>query len=482
MIQPVDKNTYTFASNSDEERRRRAHDPHRPRYHFSPPSNWMNDPNGLICWNGDYHLFYQYNPNGAFHGTIHWGHAVSSDLIHWRDLPIALTPMPNSPDAGGCWSGCAVDDGGVPTLVYTAVYPQTQCIARGSDDLVKWVRDEHNPVIAAPPPGMNVTAFRDPFVWREDESWYMVLGSGFKDAGGAILLYRSGNLLQWDYLGVLFEGVVISTDEVWECPNFFRLGDKYVLLISIMPHDRTYYYVGTYADKRFVPETQGWLDAGSYFYAPQTFLDSSGERIMLGWLREGCDETTARKRGWSGVLSLPRVLSLTDDGALACCPVAALERLRGDPIAITDMQLDPGQSYPVAISISHHFELEVVCVPEAGATLDIALNSPTGDDEQTRIVFDADTRQLMVDRSKSSLDSSCASFLCGTTLPISNDDMLRLHMFLDASVLEIYVNDVICLTARIYPTNSESLDIQMRSHGGVTMVPTCDLWVLGNIW
>ena len=96
-----------------------AGDPHRPQYHFLPPANWMNDPNGLIEWSGQLHLFYQYNPHGAFHGTIHWGHAVSQDRVHWEDLPIALAPTPGGLDAGGCWSGCAVDDGGTPTLLYT---------------------------------------------------------------------------------------------------------------------------------------------------------------------------------------------------------------------------------------------------------------------------------------------------------------------------------------------------------------------------
>jgi len=109
-----------------------AHDPHRPQYHFIAPGNWLNDPNGLIQWDGRYHMFYQYNPRGAFHGTIHWGHAVSDDLVHWTDLPIALAPTPGGHDAEGCWSGCAVDNGGVPTLIYSGVFPQTVCLATGS--------------------------------------------------------------------------------------------------------------------------------------------------------------------------------------------------------------------------------------------------------------------------------------------------------------------------------------------------------------
>src|SRR6476659_8036409 len=109
-------------------RTRLAADQHRPQYHYLPPSNWMNDPNGLIQWRGRYHLFYQYNPNGAVDGTIHWGHAASDDLVHWRGLPIALAPTPGGPDHDGVYSGCALDHDGVPTLMYTVVHPQVQCI------------------------------------------------------------------------------------------------------------------------------------------------------------------------------------------------------------------------------------------------------------------------------------------------------------------------------------------------------------------
>ena len=112
-----------------------AADHHRPLIHFSPPANWLNDPNGMIDWDGVFHLFYQYNPNGPLHGTIHWGHASSADLVHWTDHPIALAPTPGGPDAEGCWSGCAVDNNGTPTFVYTGVNPQTVCLAVSADDL-----------------------------------------------------------------------------------------------------------------------------------------------------------------------------------------------------------------------------------------------------------------------------------------------------------------------------------------------------------
>ncbi|MDE2994105.1 MAG: glycoside hydrolase family 32 protein, partial [Chloroflexota bacterium] len=129
-------------------------DPHRPRYHFLPPSGWMNDPNGLIQWEGRYHLFYQYSPefgdvpDSHRAATLkHWGHAVSDDLVHWEHWPVALTPTPGGPDKDGCYSGCAVDNHGVPTLVYTGVFPQCACIATSDDGLVTWTKHPANPVV-----------------------------------------------------------------------------------------------------------------------------------------------------------------------------------------------------------------------------------------------------------------------------------------------------------------------------------------------
>ena len=130
----------------------------------------MNDPNGLIQWKGQYHLFYQYNPYGPVPEQIHWGHAVSSDLVHWTDLPIALTPTPGRADANGCWSGCAIDNHGIPTLLYSGVHPQVVCLATSADDLLTWQYYPGNPVIEGPPAELQAGTdgyFRDPFVWKE---------------------------------------------------------------------------------------------------------------------------------------------------------------------------------------------------------------------------------------------------------------------------------------------------------------------------
>jgi beta-fructofuranosidase len=335
-----------------ESRNRFASDRHRPSYHFLPAANWLNDPNGLIQWQGQVHLFYQYNPHGPFHGAIHWGHAASRDLIHWEDWPVALAPTPGGPDQDGCWSGCAVDDGGKPVLVYTGgqcaeggLLRQTQCLAMSDDGLHTWRKYPGNPVIASPPvvDGQALAHpadFRDPWVWREADGWYMAVGTWIRRAGGAVLLYRSPDLVHWEYLHPLLEGD--TPGEMWECPNFFPLGDKYVLLVSLQPEFRySEYYIGTYADHRFMPERRGIVDFGGYFYAPQTLLDERGRRLIWGWVQEGRSGQVQREAGWSGVMSLPRVLTLRPDGALGIAPAPELQTLRRKHTRLGSLEIAP---------------------------------------------------------------------------------------------------------------------------------------------
>ena len=186
-------------------------DPLRPIYHLTTAANWINDPDGPVFFEGQYHIFFQHNPYGDSWGNMSWGHAVSSDLAHWRHLPIALVPSPGSYDKDGVWSGCCVVDKGVPTIIYTGVYPEVQCIARSYDGMKTWVKYESNPVIAKRPRD-DLQGFRDPFVWKEKDGWYMVLGSGIKGQGGAALLYRSKDLTEWEYMHPL----CVDFGENWE--------------------------------------------------------------------------------------------------------------------------------------------------------------------------------------------------------------------------------------------------------------------------
>lgn len=481
MTKPIRAPTALSAENwrayAAEQRQRFIHDPHRPRYHFLPPANWTNDPNGVIEWEGRFHLFYQYNPNGPFWGTIHWGHAVSDDLVFWEDLPVALSPTPGGPDADGCFSGCAVDDGGVPTLVYTgeAGGRQTQCLATSTDGLLTWTKDPGNPVLASSPAGVRPLDFRDPFVWREDGIWYMVLASGQVEGGGVVLLYRSSDLREWEYLYPLLTGEVETTGEVWECPNFFPLGDRHVLIVSVWPKHSVHYFVGDFVNGRFTPETHGVLDPDGSLYAPLTLQDSRGRRLMWGWL----DETGGRgtSAGWAGVISLPRVLSLDAQGGLKLEFAPELQKLRSrhlisDNLAVHSVEVIEGVK-------GRSLEIRLNAQRGSARRTGLSLCRSPGGEEETLVYVDWETEQLVIDARRASLSAEGEGIQTGRVGAL--EDAVDLHLYLDGSVLEVVADGRLALNARVYPSRDDSLSVQLVAQGGRCVV-SLDVWQLGAIW
>jgi beta-fructofuranosidase len=463
-------------------------DPHRPQYHFLPEANWINDPNGLIQWQGRYHLFYQYNPNGPFHGTIHWGHAVSLDLVHWTPLPIALAPSPGGPDQDGCWSGCAVNNHGLPTLLYTGVYPQTQCLAWSEDGLLTWKKHPGNPVLASPPPGLEVVGgprwdWRDPWVWKENDTWSMLVGSGIRGVGGALLLYQSSDLIQWDYLHPLLVGDQLNLSEVWECPSLVPLGDKHLLLVSPVPESRhTYYMTGAYTRQKFSPATVGKTDDGPYFYAAQPLLDEQGRRLLWGWIKEGRDVQAQRAAGWSGVMSLPRVLDLQPDGALGMTPAPELAALRDRRDQWADLPLT--STARAVLSGLHGPCLEIMAEfePQAARQFGLWVCCSVDQAERTLIAYDVVQQQLVMDRSRSSLSPTVDREAHTAPLALSAGERLRLHIFIDHSVVEIFANGRVCLTSRVYPTRPDSVHVELFALAGHAKVTSLDIWTLNPIW
>jgi beta-fructofuranosidase len=296
-------------------RREATKDPSRLAYHIMVPP-WINDPNGLIQFQGEYHVFYQYHPYSPNWGPMHWGHVKSRDLVHWKHLPIALTPDKDY-DQDGCFSGCAVDDHGTLTLIYTGNVEgdgdktpahQVQCLATSTDGMT-FLKDPANPVIHdAPLEGLS-SHFRDPKVWRYQDRWYMVIGTQ-KEKKGRILLYTSADLRQWRYLGVVAESNGLL-GYMWECPDFFSLGEQEVLLFSpqgIVAQDERYqnlyqtgYLLGKldYTTGKFTHGSFEELDKGFDFYAAQTFADASGRRILIGWI---CGNLQCRPRQMAGLV------------------------------------------------------------------------------------------------------------------------------------------------------------------------------------
>lgn len=279
-------------------------------YHFEPRKGWMNDPNGLIYFRGQYHVFFQHNPYAPWWGKMHWGHAVSQDLIHWEELPIALYPDKDYENKGGCFSGSAVEKDGRLYLFYTSVsreMKQTQSVAY-SDDGIHFTKYSGNPVIQKNPLGY--PDFRDPKVTLIDGTYCMVVGTGNEESG-KVLLFTSDDLLKWDYSGVLFEGKEYAN--CIECPDFFKLGSKYVLMFSkIKEKERaTHFVVGDFVDGKLVNYTINRPEWGIDFYAPQTFTDGS-RRIMIGWMYHWGKYAPLGCR-FAGALSIPRELTLFDN-------------------------------------------------------------------------------------------------------------------------------------------------------------------------
>lgn len=448
----------------DEEPRR---DYQRTAYHFQSPSNWMNDPNGLVQWNGTYHLFYQYDPYSPLNGLIHWGHATSPDLLHWTHLPVALTPTPGGPDADGCWSGCFVDYSGTPALIYSGNVHDRQhpCLATSSDDLLTWQKYADNPIIPAWPSDLDLVAFRDHCVWREGDYWYQAIGSGIRDVGGAVLLYRSPDLLRWEYLQPLCIGDRDAYGEMWECPDFFPLGERYVLTVSSLPHGCVYYFIGHYEHFTFTWEQQGVLDENTSFYAPQSFRDEQGRQIQFGWLRESRDEAALQAAGWAGAMSLPRVLSLRPDHSLAIEPAPELTRLRQkqhhiDPQILTH---DTLINQPVS-GRALEMLLEAECDTEDHCGL--RLQDQSHLDERLEINLSATGLRVELSQGEQHTTKECK------LEPGSH----RLHIFIDGSVLEIFIDQRTCLTERFYHAPPQQLTVSAFSHG--TRLHQLEIWEL----
>ena len=451
-----------------------SQDPLRPQYHLLPAANWMNDPNGPIYWNGNYHVFYQYNPGAARWGDMHWAHAVSQDMINWRHLPIALSPNPTGPDRDGCFSGSTVVYKGKPTILYTGVrattplnatlrdgthnFRESQCIATPNDPNLRSWTASSIPVIAGPPDGLAVTGFRDPCVWNDRGFWYMAIGSGFKKVGGAVLLYRSTDLQSWNYLHPLITGKwnasltvdPVDSGEMWECPDFFPLGRKHVLLYST--ERRVHWQVGNFdpVALKFYPEVQGLLDTGA-FYAPKSMLDATGNRILWGWIPETRSEAQYVTAGWAGAMALPRVVSLQPDNSLAIRPLPSLAGLRISP---TPNQSSSFQDFSGEVFIS--FERTA---PEASVRL--------GSSRQSYL----DLQYRADDPSRMSIDGKSYE------LPESERAIVDIHIFMDGSIVELFVGRRLAHTKRVY-------DLDVHSPESIVTMSQCSrpsVWQLRPI-
>jgi beta-fructofuranosidase len=434
-------------------------DPLRPQFHLLPAANWMNDPCAPRFFGGQYHMFFQYNPGAAVWGDMHWAHAVSPDLIHWKHLPIALSPTFGSFDAAGCFTGSVLPGAEVPTILYTGVTrssPQretirgeglreVQCLATSTDpDLRTW-RKLGKPVLDGPPPGLHVTGFRDPCPWKDGDTWYLGVGSGFNKVGGAVLLYTSRDGRNWTYLHPLAQGEwnqgtmtnPVDSGEMWECPDFFPLGDKHVLLYST--ERKVYWEVGIFdrRDLRFHAESRGLLDHGSY-YAMKSMLDAKGRRILWGWVQETRSPAETRAAGWAGAMALPRVLSLNSENQLRMDFPPEFASLR---TGTQELQSSAG------LQIKNRTG-EIVCRFSAGASA-CGLELRTGATPIFSIRYPGGTG------GKPSID------IGGKTVPLSPgpDGVSLVRLLIDGSIIEALVDGREMMTARCYTPSPAGIQL-----------------------
>jgi len=404
-------------------------DPDRPVYHFRPPANWTNDPNGTIFYNGWHHLFYQLNPMAPRGGNQHWGHARSRDLVNWEHLPIGLWPLTDRGERAIFSGGAMLCRDGRPRLFYTSIghpSPEQWIALPEDDDLVRWERPALNPVLAIGAHGsLAVSQWRDPFLFKEGRHIYMVCG-GNTDAGrgggGCVLLYRASNpdLTRWDFVGIVYRYRDRQIYNV-ECPNLFRLGRKWVLLMS--PQQPCEYFVGELdlAKPQFIPETHGVLDAGNA-YASNISVDDRGRTILWLWGRTN----TAPEKGWNGVMVLPRILSIDADGFLRQQPAPEFEALRGTAVTRPAFDVPPGAPLRLEGVSGDCLELAADVLPGTASEIGVDLRC-NRDGRPGLSVRIARPGTLVVGTARAAISRGLARY--------------RLRIFLDKRVIEVYVND-----------------------------------------
>lgn len=434
----------------------------RPAFHLTPWSGWMNDPNGFCQYQGQYHLFYQYNPYAAHWDRMHWGHAVSTDLLHWEYLPAALAPDGEN-DGAGCFSGSAVplDDGRL-LLMYTAVEEriengekriyQTQNLAVG--DGLNFEKYSGNPVLDSRdlPEGSSKEDFRDPKMLRlSDGSLACVIGSRPSDGSGQILFYTSEEGFHWNFKAVLDQNRN-RFGKMWECPDFFQLDGRWVLLTSPQdmqqagaeyhPGNGTTCFIGDFDEKtgKFTEVCDQAIDYGIDFYAPQTLETPDGRRIMIGWMQnwDTCNLHT-ESIPWFGQMSIPRELHLKD-GILYQTPIRELEALRTDEVVYEDLVLDSEERELEGVSGRMvDLTVEVEAADPEALYRRFAIRFAKNDDFYTEVRFRRKESTVKIDRMYS---GSRRAIIHQRKAAVSHEDgKLKLRIILDRFSAEVFIGD-----------------------------------------
>ena len=496
----------TFAQNSGY-----YEEPHRPQFHFSPEKAWMNDPNGMVYFEGEYHLFYQYYPYASIWGPMHWGHAVSTDLVHWEHLPIALYPD----ELGLIFSGSAVidwkntsgfGDGNTPPMVAVYTYHnmigerstrndfQTQGIAYSLDKGRTWVKYDKNPVI--PNPG--VRDFRDPkVIWHEDsQKWVMILA-----AKNRVQIYTAPNLKDWTFASEFGKDSAPQLG-VWECPDLFPLTvngsneEKWVMIVSHGgggPNGGscTRYFVGDFDGKTFTsdyPVKQvNWLDFGKDNYAGVTWSDvpsEDGRRIFLGWMSNWEYATRVPTTKWRSAMTIPRTLTLRDTGKdlhLFSTPVKEMERLREKEVSLPQEKFSGKQKIqgldPTLSEVVVTFDLQ----QSNSRSFGIELSNSKG--EHIRVSYDKASSLIIIDRSNAGKMDFSPAFPGLHYIPITaKKEEMEWQVFFDNSSLEVFVDGGAIVITDIFFPNEDFEDFNLFAFDGELKLKSGYIYELKGTW
>lgn len=466
-------------------------DYYRLKYHIMPPVGLLNDPNGFVQINDEYHLFYQFHPFDTKHGLKYWAHVKSKDLVNWVECPIALAPS-EWYETHGCYSGSGINDNGVLTLIYTGNVKDEngnretyQCLVT-SEDGVNFKKYENNPVIYNQPEGYT-RHFRDPKVWKKDEIWYMVIGAQTINNEGKVLLFKSVDLKDWSLVGDTAGSGLNDLGYfgyMWECPDLFSLKGKDILIASPQGleskgdlYNNIYqsgYFVGKlrYDSGRLIHGEFTELDRGFEFYAPQTTLDNKGRRILIAWMGLPEEENhPTTEHGWIHTMTIPRVLELVGD-KIYQKPVEEFKSLRKNEMFYQDITIDNDVIELENIN-GAVLELLIEFQVEDAAEYGVKLRTSEDGSEETVLFYNRESEKFEFNREKS------GRALSGIRrCQLEDRKTLKLNVFMDRSSIEVFINDgEEVFSSRIYP-DKNSTGIKFFAKGGRVKVKNLIMWDL----
>jgi beta-fructofuranosidase len=495
-------------------RKKLTMDKFRPSYHFLPPEGRWNDLNGATFRNGRYHLGYLQkikNEPGTMDFSS-WQHVSSRDLLHWKyHEPYMDEPLEG---AKGDYfnSGDALEGVGVPTII--ANMPRKGiCIYQCHDEnLDKWVPLPQNPVIPIDADLPECVVF-DPFAWKEGDTYYLLMGNknyraGYEGDSTSIL--KSKDLTNWEYLGPFYKSERKWTQEIEDCAcaDFFPFGDKHMLLMHThSPYFKCQYYIGKYENEQFYPEVNGQLSyLGGGVFGPETLIDDQGRRIFWGTVH---DARSYEETGWSNIMTLPWLFTPTEDNLLKISPVDELKQLRYDEITIGDITLNAGDERTLEGLASDCMEATMSVTAHDAAEFGFKLLCSPDQEEETVVTYDFEQQAFIVDYEKASSDKSLHYHGYTSAFPVtkggervafkpekpftkqqivpyplSKGGTLELDIFVDKSVIEIFVNSDICIVQRVYPMREDSKLFKLFSKDGRVTVKDIKKWEMDatNPW